>query len=313
MGRVCRAEAPAKVILLGEHWVVHGGLALAAAVSLYARVVCEETGGAEVIVESRELGVRERVYPLGGCRRLCGLGRSVEVLAAGSVAGARCRIESEIPVGAGLGSSAAVAVAFAAAYSCLLGRFDVEAVNAAAYESEKLVHGRPSGVDNTAAARGGFILYRRGEAPRSVEARWTPRILVVDTGVSRSTRRAVERFTRFLRSLGPLGDELLALNDRVVREALEALRSRDRKKLGSLMYLAHGMLNAMGVSHPVLEDIVQLARAMGAAGAKLSGAGMGGAAIVLEPGGELEEALRRRGYRVYSVKLGVPGVRVEGL
>ena len=81
-------------------------------------------------------------------------------------------------------------------------------------------------------------------------------------------------------------------------------------RLGELMDVAHGLLNAMGVSHPVLEEIVWLARREGALGAKLTGAGMGGTVIVLadlERVSHIKKALEMRGFRVYEVELGVPG------
>ncbi|WP_070807888.1 mevalonate kinase [Pyrodictium occultum] len=314
----CRARAPAKVILFGEHWVVHGGRALAAAVGLYSRAYAEPADDG-VVVESVNLGVREDV--LHGCQVFCSLRKAFEYISSARSSGrlwpARLIIDSEIPVGAGLGSSAAVAVSASAAYACVAGlEVAPELVSRAAFESEKLVHGNPSGVDNTVSSYGGFLLYRRGETPMPLDFGGLGDVVVVviDTGVKRSTARAVRLFTERLHRLGGLGRELLEVAEGIIDEALRALRRGDAAGLGLLMDVAHGLLNAMGVSHVELEKAVQAARASGALGAKLTGAGMGGSAIALverEKAPRVSEKLRELGLRVYEAALGARGVSVE--
>ena len=64
------------------------------------------------------------------------------------------------------------------------------------------------------------------------------------------------------------------------------------------MNICHGLLNAIQVSTPDLENMVALARQSGAVGAKLTGAGGGGAMVALCPGFEdqVRLALQRAGY-----------------
>jgi hydroxymethylglutaryl-CoA reductase len=82
-----------------------------------------------------------------------------------------------------------------------------------------------------------------------------------------------------------------------------ALRNREYDTLGALMNVCHGLLNAMEVSIPELEKMIHIARSHGAVGAKLTGAGGGGAIVALCPGRENEvaEALRGAGYRIISM------------
>jgi mevalonate kinase len=56
--------------------------------------------------------------------------------------------------------------------------------------------------------------------------------------------------------------------------------------------MAHGLLSGLGVSTPKLDALVREARAVGALGAKLTGAGGGGAAIALAPD-RAEDVLKR--------------------
>ncbi len=319
--RCCSASAPAKVIVVGEHWVVSGSTALAGAIDLRARVACK-AGDSRLrgVVVSSPLGVAE-LDSEGSCNgsaRLCGLGRALRAIVeeTGAFVPASCVVKSDVPIGAGLGSSAAVSVAFAAAYLALVsGRVDLETVNHAAYNAEVFNHGRPSGIDNTVSTYGGLVLYSRREGVRRVTGLGPLEILVVDTGVKRSTRRAVELFQRNLERLGrSVAEKLIETVDTIVYEALEAIRSGDIVRLGMLLTLSHGMLAGMGVSHPSLEEVVRLALGHGASGAKLTGAGMGGSAIVVgEPGSlrVLGQVFRSRGLAAYLTKLGGPGVEAS--
>jgi hydroxymethylglutaryl-CoA reductase len=65
------------------------------------------------------------------------------------------------------------------------------------------------------------------------------------------------------------------------------------------MNICHGLLNAIGVSTPELERMIALARCHGAAGAKLTGAGGGGAMVAMCPGNidAVRDALEKAGYR----------------
>jgi len=311
------ARAPAKVILVGEHWVVHGGRAVAAAIGLYAVAQCKAKPGDRVIVRSRELGVEEE---LDRCRDLCNLAAAWRHIAARhGFRGAVCELSSDIPPGAGLGSSAAVAAAFAAAYLCVAsgGVLDRELVNRAAFEAEKITHGNPSGIDNTVSVYGGIVVYRRGREPRRVRASTAGSLLVVNTGIERSTRVAVEKFSARLASLpGSLAAEMIRLNDIAAGYAVRALREGDYGALGRVMNLSHGLLQSMGVSLAELDTIVELLRDMGVYGAKLSGAGLGGVVIAVAEENAAEriaEELRRRGYDAFRAVLPAPGVRVQTL
>ena len=85
-----------------------------------------------------------------------------------------------------------------------------------------------------------------------------------------------------------------------------ALKSCDYDTLGSLMNVCHGFLNALQVSTPELEKMINIARSNGAIGAKLTGAGGGGSIVALCPGEEFEVAqgLHEAGYQI--VRMGEP-------
>jgi len=65
------------------------------------------------------------------------------------------------------------------------------------------------------------------------------------------------------------------------------------------MNVCHGLLNAIEVSTPDLENMIAVARNNGAIGAKLTGAGGGGSIVALCPGTEdaVSDALHQAGYK----------------
>jgi hydroxymethylglutaryl-CoA reductase len=69
------------------------------------------------------------------------------------------------------------------------------------------------------------------------------------------------------------------------------------------MNICHGLLNAIEVSTPELEDMVSIARASGAAGAKLTGAGGGGSVVAICPGTQetVEAALAAAGFETMTL------------
>ena len=83
-----------------------------------------------------------------------------------------------------------------------------------------------------------------------------------------------------------------------------ALREGDYELLGSLMNVCHGFLNAIQVSTPDLERMVEIARDAGATGAKLTGAGGGGSIVALCPGASdaVSGALAAAGYQIVSLE-----------
>ena len=61
--------------------------------------------------------------------------------------------------------------------------------------------------------------------------------------------------------------------DALTMRSTDAIEKYDLERLGELMNVCHGLLNALGVSSWPLEQMVQIAREYGALGAKLTGRG----------------------------------------
>jgi mevalonate kinase len=91
----------------------------------------------------------------------------------------------------------------------------------------------------------------------------------------------------------------------LTRAGVEALKSAHYGELGELMNLCQGYLNALQLSTPELEELIHVARANGAAGAKLTGGGGGGSMIALAPDDpeRVARAMQAAGYQSLTVTI----------
>lgn len=289
-----------KVILLGEHSVVYGRRALASAIT--RRV---EVRVSDVYSALRRNGANGCDPHAADPRFRAAVMRAAELLDldAGDLV---VHVDSDLPAGVGLGSSAAVSVALVRALVAFSGADCCNAeVCAHAYELERIFHGTPSGIDNSAATHGGLFVFRRGEPPRQVWAR-TPLSLAVAVGnTPRQTERTVagvrERRLADTNSYEALFDRI----DGLVATAERSLEAGDLDAIGEAMNENHALLQRIGVSTDELDQLVRLGREHGALGAKLTGGGGGGAVICLCRSGaeDLAAAYRRAGYQAFTTRV----------
>lgn len=277
-------HACGKLILVGEHAVVYGHPALAMGLDL------------GTTVRLRPIDAPTRLHSHSGDQRL---DRAIRLVLPSH--GFEVHISSNLPVGCGMGSSAALAVALVRAHAASAGEvlgLDEEFRRSLAIE--EVFHGTPSGLDNSVAARGGVLRYRRGPPP-SYDTLQAPgwQGVVLETGVAGNTAELVAS----VRAAHPSNRGIL---ERIGSLVLEAEAVLDQPKaLGPLLNENHELLRALGVSTPRLDQLVDLALEHGALGAKLSGAGGGGIvwALVDDPH-PLLDAAAARGITAHRVRPG---------
>lgn len=304
--------APGKIILFGEHAVVHGRPAVAAAIDRGLGATAEHDPHGPV-VRIPSWGRDGLVIRLGDkSRAFDAIARAfaltLDIAGLDPKAPVGVTLEGELPLGVGLGSSAAFAIATIRALVDQQGRrLDDDALLAAADRVESVFHGTPSGLDHTVVALGGCLRYRRGARAPYVPLRLARPVPLVIAWTRRQggTRDAVDRLRARAEAHPAYYERLFDAVSELAEAGVDALEAGDFETLGALFDLNHGYLNACGVSSPANEEMVDLARRNGALGAKLTGAGSGGAIIAVAPEPKpIITALEAKGYDAFATTIG---------
>ncbi|MCP3140799.1 mevalonate kinase [Pyxidicoccus xibeiensis] len=265
-----------KVILLGEHSVVYGHPALAGPLSQGVKALGVPAKKCQLVLPST-LSRPQRAQLTAAFARAAQATGEPPVKVA---------LEADLPLAVGLGSSAALSVACARLLLQAAGQTPTTKETArVAWEMEQEFHGTPSGVDHTTSVEERLVLYRRKPGTtvgkgRVVDSPKPLRVVVALAGERSPTKKTVgalrerqarwpERYQRLFTEIG-----------RVASEGAEAVAAGDLEALGDAMNVNQGLLAALGLSSPPLEEMVYRLRELGALGAKLTGAGGDGGAVI---------------------------------
>lgn len=321
------ARAPGRVNLLGEHTDYNQGLVLPLAIprEVHTQVAVNEHGIHRF--HSLQLGATVRLEP--GERPAPGFGRYVwgclEVARrhGHAIPALDIRIDSAVPIGAGLSSSAALEVSVLRA---LRQRFalDLDDVELAswAHEAEVVHAGVRCGILDQMASSLATADRMLFLDTRSLERRLLPlpdgaALCIIDSGASRelagsgynerrseceaAARRLGVESLRDVADIGTL-DSLPPVLHRRARHVLTenarvraALAGVDAHTFGGLMNASHASLSRdYEVSTPALDRLAALLREdVAVFGAKLTGAGFGGACVALTRRGESADVAQR--------------------
>ena len=310
------ADAPGRVNLLGEHTDYNDGFVLPVAITQRTQVSMRRNGTERFSLHAAELGAsvsfsfdepptEHFATYVFGCLALARAQRA-------DVPGLDIRVSSEVPMGVGLSSSAALEVATLRCLRQLLDLpFDDVQIAQLAQRAEIEFAGVHCGImDQMASSLAGtdraVLIDTRSLERREVPLPAGSAVLVLDSGVARTLagsgynqRRAeCERAAQLLgvaslRDVQRLEDIERLTDDVAKRRArhvftenarvLQATQCSDAAEFGALMNASHASLrDDYEVSTPELDLLVRWLQAEeGVFGARLTGAGFGGACVAL--------------------------------
>jgi len=201
----------------------------------------------------------------------------------------------------------------AAVGACLDLKLSKDEISNIAYKAEKIVHGTPSGIDNTIATYGGAILFKKGDIKQIQITSKIP-LVIGDSGIERNTADWVRRVRLRRERQMAVMTSIISSIGILVNEGIKLLNRNDLPALGELMNINQGLLEAIGVSTFELNRLIDAARKSGAYGAKLTGAGGGGCIIALSPEAkqkQIADAIKRAGGTPLITNISSQGVRIE--
>jgi len=283
------AYAPGKCILLGEHAVVYGYPAIAVGISLYSQCRISKVDSNRIelnLIDFKKKFESNNIDNLISLlkKQFPQLARGLQIfsdLVDEEIKDISIGISSSLLSGSGLGSSASIAVAFASAFNEFYGlSLDKTKISDIAYEMEKMVHGTPSGIDNTTCTFGNIIYFKN----KKFEMLRIPsdlKLLITYTGIHHRTSDAINKIRKLRENNLELIDRILSDIGFLVERAKNIIQNNELEKLGELMNINQGLLAALGVSNSVISVINQIALNNGAFGSKLTGAGLGGCVVSL--------------------------------
>ena len=304
------ASAPAKIILFGEHFVVHGTKAILTAIDKRVTVTTTFTDNKTIKVNS-QLGTIE--VPISSSheevksefRPFVYLANKI-INSEQNVSGLEITIDSDIPIGVGLGSSSACCVAAAASISELFNELSSEKILKMSIEAEKTIFPDTSGADCTVCTYGGMIEYPSIE---KIDNTFDLNLLIANSMIPHNTKNSVEKVNKFKENDEERFSQLCDLETKLIDEVITAMKNNDATTFGLKMSENQKYLEEIQISNDTLRDMISSLKEI-SLGTKITGAGDGGCIIALVKDENMDKvtALLPKDKEYFSAKIDTKGV-----
>ena len=304
------ASAPAKIILFGEHFVVHGTKAILAAIDKRVTVTSTFTENKTIKVNS-QLGTIE--VPIsssheevkGEFRPFVYLANKI-INSDQNASGLEITIDSDIPIGVGLGSSSACCVAATASISELFNELSSEEILKMSIEAEKTIFPDTSGADCTVCTYGGMIGYPSIE---KIDSTFDLNLLIANSMIPHNTKSSVEKVNKFKKNDEERFSQLCDLENGLIDEVIVAMKNNDATTFGLKMSENQKYLEEIQVSNDTLRNMINSLKEI-SLGTKITGAGDGGCIIALIKDENMDKvpALLPKDKECFSAKIDTKGV-----
>jgi len=255
------ASAPGKIILFGEHFVVHGTKAILAAIDKRVTITSTFTENKTIKVDS-QLGTIE--VPISSSheevksefRPFVYLANKI-INSKQNASGLEITIDSDIPIGVGLGSSSACCVAAAASISELFNELSSEEILKMSIEAEKTIFPDTSGADCTVCTYGGMIEYPSVE---KIDNIFDLNLLIANSMIPHNTKNSVEKVNKFKENDEERFSQLCDLETKLIDEVITAMKNNDATTFGLKMSENQKYLEEIQVSNDTLRVFSRTSR-----------------------------------------------------
>ena len=308
------ASAPGKIILFGEHFVVHGTPAILAAIDKRVTVTSTFTENKTLKINS-QLGTLE--VPISSSHEEAKSEFKPFIYLANKminshqdVNGLEITIDSDIHIGVGLGSSSACCIAATASIFGLFKEISSEEILKMSIEAEKTIFPDTSGADCTVCAYGGIIEYDKINGSKKNTDASNLNLLIANSMIPHSTKRSVGKVSKFKEDDEDRFSQLCVLETKLIGEVNLALKNKDLITLGLKMSENQKYLEEIQVSNDTLRYMISSLKEI-SLGAKITGAGDGGCIIALVKDENLDKvpALLGKDKEYFSAKIDTRGVK----
>jgi mevalonate kinase len=336
-----RASAPGVIKLLGEHAVVYGYTCIAAAVNLYVHSdvssnkdedsleiinVCPDES--RIVLRKEQLldlfdrygyksSVADYVNNVPNIRpdylHYATIAAKLYCRHGINVFGKTVRLTGDLPVQKGLASSAASSTAFTVSLIANAKHPREDEIIDTARDGDRVIHKnlQAGKIDVSTSFYGGCISYNaRAGAKKEGDGKGMT-LMVVDTGPKKSTAEMVGKVASMYENDRRTAEGIFKHINECSIKGIAALKKGDARTLGNCMYVDHELLQQLGVSSPNLDRLVDIAKDRGALGAKLSGGGGGGIAVVLTGRStqldDMQKDFMREGFDVLNAGVSTSG------
>lgn len=277
-------KSHSKIILIGEHSVVYGYPAIAIPLKkIEIECAIEEAKSNFFYDETDTLSVA--------------IFTALKYLKKENVK-IKYKITSQIPQKRGMGSSAAVSIAAIRAIFNYFGEnLEDELLEKLVNTAEIVAHKTPSGLDAKTCLSDKAIRFVKNKGFSYINLNLDAYLVIADTGIYGNTGEAIQNVKNLgskaglsLKKLGRLTDEMT----RILTGNIENKEEKIKKisKIGEIMTAANTELGKLNITIEKTELFVKTAIENGAAGAKISGGGLGGCVIALAENLEIMEKVK---------------------
>ena len=304
------ASAPAKIILFGEHFVVHGTKAILAAIDKRVTVTTTFTENKTIKINS-ELGTIE--VPISSSheevknefRPFVYLANKI-INSDQNVSGLEITIDSDIPIGVGLGSSSACCVAAVASICGLFKELSSEEILGMSIEAEKTIFPDTSGADCAVCTYGGMIEHPSIE---KIDNTFDLNLLIANSMIPHNTKNSVEKVNKFKENDEERFSQLCDLETKLIDEVITAMKNNDATTFGLKMSENQKYLEEIQVSNDTLRGMISSLKEI-SLGTKITGAGDGGCVIALVKDENMDKvtALLPKDKECFSAKIDTKGI-----